>query len=604
MEEAIKLLKKHFGYANFRGGQAEIISHILKGEDVLGIMPTGAGKSICYQIPALMLEGTTFVISPLISLMKDQVDSLNEVGISACYLNSTLSQKDTMQALENINLGMYKLVYIAPEKLEQDNFSKFLSNLKIPLIAIDEAHCVSGWGHDFRPSYRKIAEVIEKLPVRPTVASFTATATEYVKEDIANLLNLKNPFILVTGFDRKNLHFRVETPQSKRQFLIEYLKENQSKSGIIYCLTRKNVDELYENLNAQGFNVAKYHAGMPDKERIQNQNDFIYDRKEIMIATNAFGMGIDKSNVRFVVHYNMPQDLESYYQEAGRAGRDGQDAQCILLFSRADIMTNKYLISLGNEETSSIEYKKLNDMIDFCNTDKCLRKYMLEYFGEIPLFDNCENCSNCLSQIEQTDITEDSKKILSCIKRMHERFGINLVTDVLKGSNATKIKQMGFDKLSTYGIMKEYKKDTIKDLIAFLVTEGYIEQTEGEYPVIKLRPEAKKILFDGETVTIKRKIEKKQPKAEKQNISEEYNQELFEALRKHRMELSKQYKVPPFIIFADTSLKQMASKCPTTKEKMLEISGVGETKFANYGEGFIEVIENFLQNTDTKWYNK
>lgn len=593
MEEAKKLLKKHFGYSSFRGGQEELISHILKGEDVLGIMPTGAGKSICYQIPALMLEGTTIVISPLISLMKDQVDSLNEAGIPACYLNSTLSQNDTIQALENIRLEMYKLVYIAPEKLDAENFIKFLSNIKIPLVAIDEAHCVSRWGHDFRPSYRKISDVIEKLPVRPIVASFTATATQHVKEDIASLLNLQNPFVLVTGFDRKNLNFSVELPQSKRQFVTEYLKENGSKSGIIYCLTRKTVDELYENLNNQGLNVTKYHAGMTDKQRMQNQNDFIYDRKEIMIATNAFGMGIDKSNVRFVIHYNMPKDLESYYQEAGRAGRDGEGAQCILLFSRADIMTNKYLISLGSEENSSVEYKKLNDMIDFCNTDKCLRKYMLEYFGEIPLFDNCENCSNCLSQIEETDITEDSKKILSCIKRMHERFGINLVTDVLKGSNASKIKQMGFDALSTYGIMKEYTKDTIKDIIAFLVTEGYIEQTEGEYPVIKLRPDANKILFDGEKVTIKRKIEKKMPKEEKNNTSEEYNIELFEALRKHRMELSKKYKVPPFIIFADTTLKQMAAKFPKTKEEMLEISGVGEKKFASYGEGFIEVIKPY-----------
>ena len=621
LDRARLLLKQFFGYESFRSGQEELIQTILEGRDCLGIMPTGAGKSLCYQIPSLMLPGITIVISPLISLMKDQVDSLNQVGISSTFINSSLTDIEYAQTMQNASLGMYKIIYVAPERLVSDSFLYLLNNLDISLFAIDEAHCVSRWGHDFRPSYQEIANVILNFKKRPIVAAFTATATELVKEDVIQLLHLESPYVITTGFESKNFFFFVEQHEKKKDFIFDFLEKNQNDSGIIYCLTRKLVDELFEDLTERGFSVAKYHGGMTDKQRIKNQEDFVYDRNLIMVATNAFGMGIDKSNIRYVIHYNMPRDIESYYQEAGRAGRDGDNSNCVLLFSRADIVTNKFLIEQGSSDSNhSAEYDKLNDMVDYCNTDKCLRKYMLEYFGEIPLFDNCNNCGNCESEIELTDITTDAKKILSCIKRMHERFGSGLVTDVLKGSKSAKIKSFGFDKLSTYGIMHEYSKNTIKDIISFLVAESYIKCVGEQYPILVLTPNANNILFNDEKVFIKRKIEKMDLKTK--NISSKnassintssqknssrnnsvssdlpFDAQLFAILRDIRIQVARNENIPPFLIFADVSLKEMSTYYPINVENFLKISGVGAHKLEHYGDIFIKAIKDYVEENN------
>lgn len=590
--QIIAILNQYFGYDDFRTGQYEIIENILNKTDVLAIMPTGAGKSICYQIPSIIFDGVTIVISPLISLMKDQVDTLSDTGIKAAFINSSLSLSEFRSVVANAKTGMYKLIYVAPERLETNSFLELLQSIKVSMVAVDEAHCVSQWGHDFRPSYTKIAKMVDILPQRPVIAAFTATATPQVKDDIINLLELDQPFTLTTGFDRKNLYFEVAKPKDKFSYLLEYLNSNKNKSGIIYASTRKTVESVCERLNKKGYLAARYHAGLSEKERIKNQEDFLYDRVQIMVATNAFGMGIDKSNISFVIHYNMPKNMESYYQEAGRAGRDGENAECILLYSSSDIVTNRLLIEKGNENSDKTgDYQKLNEIVDYCNTDKCLRAYILEYFGEKVTQGQCNNCGNCNNDIERTDITLEAQKIMSCIKRVGERFGSAVVTDVLWGANTAKIKTMGFDKLTTYGIMREYPKSTIKELISFLIAESYIALYGDQYPVLKLNSMAYEVLQGNKIITTKRVITKQKTRVE-EDIS--IDTSLFEILKAIRKQLADEQNVPPFVVFSDATLKDMCKKYPTNEEEMLKVSGVGAYKLEKYGEMFIPAIKSYV----------
>lgn len=596
-DKTIRILQEYFGYSSFKTGQKSIIDEILAGHDVLVIMPTGAGKSLCFQIPALVLEGTTIVISPLISLMKDQVDTLNEMGINAAFINSSLGLKEYRSVMANAQKGVYKLLYIAPERLDTESFWELISGMNIAFIAVDEAHCVSEWGHDFRPSYTKIADMIGKLPRRPRVAAFTATATPQVKEDIEKLLVLKKPYVLVTGFDRENLYFEVDKPTDKFSFLIDYVKKNPGNSGIVYCSTRKTVESVCEKLNKKGIKATQYHAGLKDSDRKSNQEAFIYDRVQVIVATNAFGMGIDKSDIRYVVHYNMPKTMENYYQEAGRAGRDGEKAECILLYSAADTVMNKFLIESSGENTDKAsDYKKLQEIVDYCNTDSCLRRYILAYFGEQDLPQECDNCGNCLCNIEQTNITLEAQKILSCIKRTGERFGSGIITDVLKGSDSARIKTMGFDKLTTYGIMREYSKETIKEIIAYLISEDFIAVKGEKYPMLALNSKANSLLRDSEQLHIKRLIAKEQPKTQKSELN--IDRELYEELRRLRKEIADKQNVPPFVVFSDATLNDMCVKLPTTGEAMLGVSGVGKFKLEKYSAQFIKVINEYVSEND------
>lgn len=585
-------MSKYFGYSSFKPGQKEIIDSLLRKKDVLGIMPTGGGKSLCYQLTAMILPGLTIVISPLISLMKDQVDDLNNQGIPASFINSSLTIPEINQRLFLASQSKYKLLYIAPERLESDDFIKLLASLPISLVAVDEAHCVSRWGHDFRPSYMSIGPWIKSLTNRPVVAAFTATATEDVRNDIINYLGLDNPNIQINSFDRENLFFSVIKGEKKINYIQNYIKNHPDEPGIIYASTRKEVDDLHEHLTKKGFSVGKYHAGLSVIERTNAQDDFLYDRIQIMIATNAFGMGIDKSNVRFVIHHNMPSNMEAYYQEAGRAGRDGQPASCILLFHPSDIQIQKYLIELNEMSLTKkqVEYEKLQDMIDYCHTPRCLRKTILTYFGEETTTDNCTYCANCVER-ENKDITIIGQKIFSCILRMKEQYGSNLVAAVLKGSQQKRIYELNFDKLSTYGIMSEMPTTEIVDYINLLTAEGYINITGGKFPVLKITNKARPVL-KGEA-----KIIVSLPKT---IISESITNDLFKELRSLRLNIAKQENIPPYVVFSDKTLQDMTTKLPLNKEAMLEVTGVGEIKFEKYGEAFLEVIRVSVNSLATE----
>lgn len=610
---AINVLKEYFGHEDFRSGQKELIDAITAGIDAVGIMPTGGGKSICYQVPSIIFEGITIVISPLISLMKDQIHGLTQSGVSAAYINSTLSEIQVDKVLQNARNGKYKIIYIAPERLISPRFLEFCYSSHIPFVAVDEAHCVSQWGQDFRPSYSSIPDFIDKFEQRPVVAAFTATATEIVREDIVRILKLKTPKIVINSFDRKNLFFEVRHAKKGRyEALKNILSAKKDQYGIVYCSTRKAVEEVCKKLQDDNFNVGKYHAGLSDSERHSSQDDFIFDRIKIVVATNAFGMGIDKSNVSFVIHYNMPKDIESYYQEAGRAGRDGNNAECILLYNGQDLRTNLFLIENSegryyeSEEQKiflqSKERARLKAIETYCNTSSCLRKYILNYFGE-NIGEACGNCGSCLDETEETDITVLAQKILSCIVRTKEFYGRNMIIDILRGSKSDKIIRSGLADLPTYGICKEAESD-LKEVIGFLAEHEYICYTSGQYPIMKLGKNAERVLKDKECLSMRRsvkdKADSKQGSVRKKldlagGVQDEALLSMLKALRRR---IADEQNVPAYIVFSDRTLIEMCEKLPITLAAFAEISGVGKVKIETYGSIFIDCINNYLKENN------
>lgn len=605
--EIRKVLKKYFGYDEFKTGQEKLIKGIINGRDVLGIMPTGGGKSLCFQLPATILEGVTIVISPLISLMKDQVDSLNEMGLPGTYINSTLEYDELMARLEAIRQDKYKIVYVAPERLNNSLFINLVKYINISLVAIDEAHCISQWGHDFRPSYLEIPKFINSLDKRPAVAAFTATATKKIVEEIKVLIGLKNPLEVVTGFDRPNLFYRVARTSNKFSYLLDYLQNNFiNESGIIYCATRKTVESLAKRLREKGFSAIEYHGGMDSELRQKNQDDFMFDKVKMIIATNAFGMGIDKPDVRFVIHYNMPKNMEAYYQEAGRAGRDGEKSDCILMYSPSDvvkqkvIMQNDYLSS-GREE---MMYKNLQYLIDYCHTNDCLRNKILIYFGEKVENQNCNNCGNCLDESEMVDITIEAQKILSCIYRVNQNYGVNTIVQVLRGSKSKKILEQGLDRVSTYGIMKDCSSNVIKEITMTLVAKGYTYITPDRFPVLKLTRKSWEVLkgevkvYHKKDLLWRQKVADKKQRLISEDINRFFDEELFDKLRELRYKIAQKRNLPTYTIFHNSTLKEMAVYFPQNKEELLNIKGVGEKKYENYGGDFINIIKNYILEKD------
>lgn len=610
-----QILKQYFGYDNFREGQEKLISEILEGRDAVGIMPTGAGKSLCYQIPALMMDGITLVISPLISLMKDQVASLNQAGVHAAYLNSSLSVSQYYKALSLAREGRYPIIYVAPERLMAEEFLDFAQSVRIAMVAVDEAHCVSQWGQDFRPSYLKIVEFINGLPVRPVVSAFTATATKEVRDDIIDILMLQEPYVAATGFNRPNLYFGVQSPKDKYAVVKNYVECHPEQSGIIYCLTRKLVEEVCSRLREDGFAATRYHAGLPDEERRQNQDAFMYDASPIMVATNAFGMGIDKSNVRFVIHYNMPKNIESYYQEAGRAGRDGEPGDCVLLYGGQDVVTNQLFIdhNQDNEELDPVtrgivmerDRERLRKMTYYCFTNECLRDYILRYFGEYGE-NYCGNCSNCLSQFETVDVTEMAKALIGCVKECRQRYGVNVILDTVHGANTAKIRQYGMDQNSHYAELAKAPSYRLRQVLNHLLLKDYLTVTNDEYAILKLTEGSGEVLEGGIPVVMKMaKEQERAPKeagAKKAGKSKaagmadfgETEETLFERLRGLRAEIAREEKVPPYIVFSDKTLASMCSVKPRTKSAMLTVTGVGEFKYEKYGLRFEDCVRNTL----------
>ena len=604
--ELESLLKQYFGYTSFRPGQHEVIQTLLDGRDCLAIMPTGAGKSICFQLPALMMPGVTLVISPLISLMKDQVDSLVNQEIPATYINSQCTFEEAKARFAAIRAGRVKLVYISPERLENEFFTSFMQSLPISMFIIDEAHCVSQWGHDFRPSYCAIKDWIAALPKRPVVGAFTATATEKVKEDMMNLLGLEKERIFIGGFDRPNLYFRVVRMNRKLDFALSYVQQHREDSGIIYAATRKEVDRVYEELTRRGIRAGRYHAGLSDDMRRTMQDAFTYDRLQVIVATNAFGMGIDKSNVRYVIHYQMPKNIESYYQEAGRAGRDGAPGECILLFSRQDIMIQKFLIeqSVHDPQQQAIEFRLLNAMVRYCEGNHCLRHYILTYFGEHPSWQRCEKCGNCDQETVEEDMTEQVRSICLCVDELKGRFGMTMVCDILKGSQNAKVRRYGFEHNSAFGMLGDFTLSEVRDMVRQCIDDGYLDQSDGKYPVVSLTADGRQALSGHQRIVQQKvvsaepvpELPKRQQKHLAGAIDEDALRPLFDTLRAVRLELAKDEHIPPFVIFSDATLWDMAALKPDSLEAMSDIKGVGSFKLHKYGRQFVSAIRSYIDN--------